>query len=156
MEKTEVSCKDLEDLQLRGRVGTGLGAAGSGSGIIGGQARVEIRSGGPEETVIMGVIDRDAIEAAILAHRDEFVLCYVNEINAENPNLKGQVVPTFVIGSTGRVTKAGISTSTIKNANVDRCVLQVIKRIQFPIPIGAGVVQVTYPFKYRPVSNTGG
>ncbi len=134
-----------------GKVGTGLGAAGSGSGIIGGKTRVEIRSGGPEETVIMGVIDRDAIEAAILAHRDEFILCYEKEINAENPNLAGQVVPSFVIGSSGRVTQAGVSSSTIKNSNVERCVLGVLKRIQFPIPVGAGVVQVTYPFKYRPV-----
>jgi outer membrane biosynthesis protein TonB len=136
-----------------GKVGTGLGAAGNGNGIIGGEARVAIRSGGPEEAVVMGSIDAGAIEAAMLAHKDEFRLCYEKEINAENPNLAGRVGTTFVIGSGGRVTEAGIESTTLKNANVERCVLAVIKRIDFPVPRGGGVVQVTYPFKYSPVGH---
>ncbi len=131
-----------------GRVGTGMGAAGNGSGIIGGKARVEIRSGGPEEAVVMGVIDADAVEAALLAHKDEFRLCYEREINAENPNLAGRVSTSFVIGPSGRVTQAGIESTSLKHPNVERCVLQVIRRIDFPIPRGAGVVQVRYPFKF--------
>jgi hypothetical protein len=134
-----------------GRVGTGLGAAGKGNGIIGGQARVAIRSGGPEEAVVMGSIDADAVEAALLAHKDEFRLCYEREINAENPALAGRVGTTFVIGSGGRVTEAGIASTTLKNANTERCILAVIKRIDFPIPRGGGVVQVSYPFKYSPI-----
>lgn len=134
-----------------GRVGTGMGAAGNGSGIVGGSARVVIRSGGPEEAVVMGSIDADAVEAALLAHRDEFRLCYEKEINAENPDLAGRVGTSFVIGSSGRVGQAGIESTTLKNANAERCILNVIKRIQFPIPRGAGVVQVSYPFKFSPV-----
>jgi outer membrane biosynthesis protein TonB len=134
-----------------GKVGTGLGAAGTGNGIIGGQARVSIRSGGPEEAVVMGSIDADAIEAAMLAHRDEFRLCYEKEINAERPNLAGRVGTTFLIGSTGRVNEAGIESTSLKNVNVERCVLTVIKRIDFPVPRGGGVVQVAYPFKFAPV-----
>lgn len=136
-----------------GRVGTGLGAAGSGSGIIGGLARVAIHTGGPEEAVVMGAIDADAVEAALLAHRDEFRLCYEKEINAENPNLAGRVGTTFVIGTTGRVTQAGVESTSLKNANTERCILAVIKRIDFPIPRGAGVVQVSYPFKFSPVGH---
>jgi hypothetical protein len=128
-----------------------LGAAGNGTGIVGGQARVAIRSGGTEETVVMGTIDADAVEAALLAHKDEFRLCYEREINAENPTLAGRVSTTFVIGSGGRVTEAGVESTTIHNANVERCVLAVIKRIDFPAPRGGGVVQVSYPFKYSPV-----
>lgn len=136
-----------------GKVGTGLGAAGNGNGIIGGQARVAIRSGGPEEAVVMGSIDADAVEAALLAHKDEFRLCYEKEINAEHPTLAGRVGTTFMIGSGGRVTEAGIESTTLKNANVERCILNVIKRIDFPIPRGGGTVQVTYPFKYSPVGH---
>jgi hypothetical protein len=136
-----------------GRVGTGMGAAGSGNGIIGGKTRVAIRTGGPEEAVVMGAIDADAVEAALLAHRDEFRLCYEKEINAENPGLAGRVGTTFVIGSTGRVNQAGIESTTLKNANTERCILAVIKRIDFPIPRGAGLVQVSYPFKFNPVGH---
>jgi len=134
-----------------GRVGTGLGAAGSGAGIIGGQSRVVIRSGGPEEAVVMGSIDADAVEAALREHRDEFRLCYERELNAENPKLSGRVGTTFVIGSSGKVMQAGIESTTLKHANAERCILTVIKRIQFPIPRGAGLVQVTYPFKFVPL-----
>ncbi len=133
-----------------GRVGTGLGAAGNGTGIIGGSSRVALRQGGGEEAVVMGSIDKSAIEAAIMAHKDEFRLCYEREINAENPNVSGMVRPSFTIGASGRVTESGIQESTIRNANVERCVLTVLKRIQFPVPVG-GVVQVTYPFRFEKV-----
>ncbi|RYZ69105.1 MAG: energy transducer TonB, partial [Proteobacteria bacterium] len=133
-----------------GRVGTGLGAAGNGDGIIGGSSRVALRSGGGEEAVVMGSIDKSAIEAAIMAHKDEFRLCYEKEINAENPNVSGMVRPSFTIGASGRVTENGIQESTIRNANVERCVLTVLKRIQFPAPVG-GVVQVTYPFRFEKI-----
>src|SRR6185437_2175378 len=136
-----------------GRVGTGLGAAGNGSGIVGGESRVVIRSGGPEEAVVMGSIDADAVEAALLAHKDEFRLCYEREINAENPTLAGRVGTSFVIGSSGRVEQAGIESTTLHNVNAEKCIVAVIKRIDFPIPRGAGTVQVTYPFKFTPVGH---
>ncbi|MGZ3696969.1 MAG: FHA domain-containing protein, partial [Bdellovibrionota bacterium] len=73
-----------------GAVGTGKGAVGTGDGIIGGKARLAaIRRGGAEESIIMGAIDKDAVEAAILAHKDEFRLCFEREVNAENPKLGG-------------------------------------------------------------------
>lgn len=131
-----------------GRVGTGMGAAGNGAGLAGGKTRVAIRQGGPEETIVMGAIDQDAIEAALLAHKDEFRLCYEREINAENPNIAGRVSTHFVIGSSGHVTQAGIASSTLGNANAERCIVNVIKRIDFPMPRGGGTVQVTYPFKF--------
>lgn len=132
-----------------GRVGTGKGAVGNGSGIVGGKVRVAIRTGGSEEGFVMGSIDKDAIAAAMQAHYDEFRLCYEKEVNAESPNLAGRVSTTFVIGSTGRVTQAGIESTTLKNANTERCILEVIRRIAFPIPRGAGIVQVSYPFKFN-------
>ncbi len=131
-----------------GRVGTGFGATGAGNGIIGGKTRVAIRSGGPEEAVVMGSIDAAAVEAALLAHRDEFRLCYEREINADSPAQPGRVGTTFVIGTSGRVNQAGIESSSLKNAKVEQCILTVIKRIDFPIPRGGGVVQVSYPFKF--------
>jgi outer membrane biosynthesis protein TonB len=133
-----------------GRVGTGLGAAGEGSGIIGGRSRVLIRSGGPEEAVVVGAVDASAIEAALLAHRDEFRLCYEREINAENPNLSGRVGTSFVIGPQGRVTEAGVASTSLNHAPTERCILTVIKRIDFPVPRGGGMVQVSYPFKFSP------
>jgi TonB family protein len=131
-----------------GKIGTGAGATGTGNGIAGGQTRVVLRTGNPEENVVMGSIDQDAIWAAILAHKDEFRLCYEREINAENPNIAGTVVTSFTIGQSGKVDEAGVAKSSVNNVNVERCVLGVLRRIQFPIPRGAGVVEVKAPFKF--------
>ncbi len=136
-----------------GRVGTGMGAAGSGQGIIGGKQLVTLRTGGEEETVVMGSIDKDAILAAILAHKDEFRLCYEREINAERKNLQGNIVTAFTIGPSGRVNKAGVQSTTMRYAPVERCVVDVLKRIEFPVPAGGGVVSVTFPFKFRPIGS---
>lgn len=135
-----------------GRVGTGLGAAGKGSGVIGGSSRVALRMGGDGEGVVSGSMDLGAIAAAIEAHKDAFRYCYEKEVNAGLPNLAGSIKTTFVIGSAGRVTEAGISNSTMNNPNVERCVVTVLKRIDFPIPQG-GVVQVGYPFKFARTGN---
>lgn len=135
-----------------GRVGTGKGAAGSGSGIVGGQARVAIRSGGPEEVVVMGAIDADAVNAALLAHKDEFLYCYEKEINAENPGLGGTVNASWVIGPSGRATKTAVTSSSLKNATVEACVLKVLSRIEFPQPRGGGEVSTSKPFKFYPLS----
>lgn len=135
-----------------GRVGTGMGAAGAGGSLAGSQARVVLRTGGDEETVVMGSIDADAVEAALLAHKDEFRLCYERELNKGNEKLGGRVATVFMIGDRGLVTEAGISSTSLNNVEAERCILKVIRRIQFPIPRGAGVVQVRYPFKFRPVN----
>jgi hypothetical protein len=140
-----------------GRVGTGKGAAGTGNGIIGGKSRVVLRTGGPEEAVVLGSIDPDAIRDAILAHKDEFRLCYEREMNAPGAvakqKLSGTVAPTFIIGPSGKITKSAIiaEATTLNDANIQRCVLAVLGRINFPIPRGAGEVEVkSFPFKYAP------
>jgi TonB family protein len=133
-----------------GRVGTGLGAAGEGNGIVGGKTRVILRTGGPEETVVMGAIDADEVEKAILAHKDEFRYCYEREINAGQPGISGRVGTSFVIGGRGTVLDAGVVSSSLGNANAEKCIIKVLTRIQFPEPRGGGTVTVKYPFKFRP------
>jgi hypothetical protein len=134
-----------------GRVGTGMGAAGHGSGIVGAHSRVELRSDGPEEAVVMGSIDQDAVSRALDAHRDEFRLCYEREINAENPSLSGKVGVKFVIGASGHVSHAGVESSALNNPNAENCILKVIKRIQFPVPQGGGIVEVSKTFTFAAI-----
>ena len=135
-----------------GRVGTGAGVVGQGSGIVGNRARVDILGKGPDEVIVQGSVDRNAVAEAIRAHYDEFRYCYEKEINSENPNLSGTIIPEFEIGSSGKVTQAGVSSSSIQNKNVESCVLKVLKRIQFPMSVG-GAVSVRYPFRFNPVTN---
>jgi pSer/pThr/pTyr-binding forkhead associated (FHA) protein len=136
-----------------GLVGTGKGAAGSGNGIVGGKTRVALRTGGSEEVVVTGAIDADAIEAALRKEFDKFRHCYEKEINADHPARGGRVGTNFTIGSTGHVTHASIESTTLNIEGTESCIIAVIKQIDFPIPRGAGVVQVTYPFKFNAIGN---
>ena len=135
-----------------GRVGTGKGAAGNDNGIIGGKGRsVPLRLGSPEEVVVMGAVDASAILAAIIAHKDEFRYCYENELKTSGKKLMGgSVIPNFVIGASGRVTHVAIESDSLGNQNVRDCVGNVLKAIDFPVPNGGGIVQVSFPFKFSP------
>lgn len=134
-----------------GKVGTGLGATGTGNSIVGEKTLV-LDVGGGEETVVVGSIDRDAIDAAIQAHRDEFRYCYEREINAGAPKISGKVITAFAIGASGKASQLAIASSTVNNSNVDRCVLGVLGRIQFPLPAGGVSVSIKYPFNFANTS----
>ena len=131
-----------------GKVGTGLGAEGTGTGIVGGKTRVELNVGGGDETVIVGSIDRDAVDAAIRAHKDEFRFCQERELNAGQPSLSGKIVTAFVIGGSGRASQLAIASSSIGAPTVEACVLRVLSRIQFPLPGGGVSVNIKYPFDF--------
>ena len=88
-----------------------------------------------------------------MSHRDEFRNCYEREINAQTGAKGGKVVPNVVLGSTGKVTHAVIDSTTLNVPNTEACILTVMRRIQFPIPNGGGVVQFTFPFTFRPIGN---
>ncbi len=136
-----------------GRKGTGLGALGSGGNIIGGKGKLVIAgSNGAPEPIVLGAIDSDAIAREVAKHRDEIKYCYEKEINAEHPDLSGRINVKWVIGASGAVTSAGMASSTMKNPAVEGCVVAVIKRIIFPPVKGGGVVEVTWPFIFRPAT----
>jgi hypothetical protein len=132
-----------------GKVGTGLGSSGTGRGIIGGRTRVALQTGDGEETIILGSIDREAVQAAINARRDEFRYCYEREINTGSAAGSGRVTTTFTIGSSGRASQLGIVSTSLNMAKVERCVLEVLSRIQFPKTIGGGFATITYPFEFN-------
>ncbi len=105
----------------------------------------------------MGVIDQSAIEAAILAHRDEFRHCYEKENNTQArgglfpTRLAGRVSVSFTIGSLGRVSQVGIASTTLKSDPIEQCVMKVFRVIEFPIPRGGGIVEAAYPFTFTGV-----
>jgi outer membrane biosynthesis protein TonB len=130
------------------KVGVGPGAEGTGRGMVGGRVRIELNSGGSNESVVIGSIDRDAIEAAFRAHANEFRYCYEREINSGHPGLKGKVVAAFVIEASGRADSVSVASSSIASVNVENCVLGVISRIQFPKPGGGVPVTIKYPISF--------
>ncbi|NUM88862.1 MAG: AgmX/PglI C-terminal domain-containing protein, partial [Bdellovibrionales bacterium] len=133
-----------------GAFGKGLGAIGSGGNIVGtGRGRPSIQVGNAAETIVMGGLDKDVIDRIIKEHIPQIRTCYEKEANL-NPSLRGRIMTRFVITATGRVSQAGIEATSMRNANVERCLTGVIRRIQFPEPVGGTLVEVSYPFQFTP------
>jgi hypothetical protein len=56
----------------------------------------------------------------------------------------------FTIAASGQVIASVLQYSTIANARVENCVVQAVKRWEFPKPLGGGIVIVSYPFVLTP------
>lgn len=133
-----------------GLQGKGLGAIGSGGNLSGsGVGRANVEVGNASETIIMGGLDKSVIDEYIRRRRNELRACYERQLNSA-PNLAGRIATRFVISGSGRVTQAGVTSSSMGNASVENCVLGVLKHIVFPEPLGGGVVEVDYPFSFTP------
>jgi pSer/pThr/pTyr-binding forkhead associated (FHA) protein len=127
-------------------VGTGIGNS-TGSGTAPGDIMIKPSSGGGY--LVYGSINREAIEEEILKRRDEFVSCYQSEFGSGGKVGSGVVSVAFTIGKNGWLMgPAAIKASSLKNPIVERCILAVFKRIQFPEPDGGQSVSVTYPISF--------
>lgn len=97
--------------------------------------------------IFQGSINRNAIDLGIRQHQDTLLQCYQKEVQG-SPTLSGKILSSFIIGKDGHVSDASIRSTTLKNSNVENCVLSVIRSIQFPIPSDGIPASVTYPFNF--------
>ena len=94
-----------------------------------------------------GTIEKSRLEDAIKQHIDEFRLCYEERTMKGGAPDSGKVVTIFTIGPEGRVTQAGIKSTSLKDPEIETCLVSVLKRTRFPKP-NHGAVEVTYPFEF--------
>lgn len=129
--------------------GTGSGyGTGSGRGGMRGRraATPQVRIGNATST---GDLDKNIIRRYIRRKLPRIRYCYEKQLLVK-PGLSGTVVSQFQISPQGSVLN---SSASGVSSDVSSCVADVIKTIQFPKPKGGGLVQVRYPFTFRP---TGG
>ena len=93
-------------------------------------------------------MDRDVIDAIIRRRQDRIRLCYERQLNF-NPKLAGKVSLHFVIGGKGQVSSSRIVEDTMRNQNVNKCILTEIASWTFPTPRGGVNVDVDYPFFFE-------
>lgn len=101
-----------------------------------------------EESEVAGGLDRDIIAQHIRAQIGQILYCYERQLSA-TPDLFGKVAVRFTINADGRVESQKIGESTLKNSNVEGCVLNKIAGWKFPLPDGGTKVLVTYPFFFK-------
>jgi hypothetical protein len=86
------------------------------------------------------------IRRYVRRHLAQISYCY-EKVLVGNASLAGTLSTTFVINENGTVSGA---TATGVDETVGACVADVLGRIEFPAARGGGVVQVNYPFHFRP------
>lgn len=132
-------------------VGAASGALGESKGAEGLSAKRAIYTAGiPAETVVLGSMDPDVIRRRLMEFLPQFRSCYQRELEARGTEVNGTIKLNFVIGSSGHVTKAGVDGSTPLPTDVRGCVINVLRGITFPEPLGGGVVEVNQPMNFQP------
>jgi TonB family protein len=163
-----------------GLVGTGAGAGGEHEGTVGGGGPLGTtgRFGGhggtryglgptigglgthhtivPDPRIgivhVSGTLDKEIIRRTVRRHLNEVKYCYEQAL-VTRPSLSGRVVIQFAIAPTGRVLTSVLQSSSLGVAAVDNCVVNAVKRWEFPEPERGGLAMVSYPFTFSPAGN---
>ncbi len=139
--------KGLEMLNGRGSGGIGaLGASGFGRG---GKVGGTVARASARRIAVQGTIDREAVAKTVNSHLQEVRGCYERALLKE-PGLAGKVVLEWTISTGGTVVSAKTKSSTLRNGEVEGCILRNLKTWKFP-PAKGGVVIVSYPFLFNSV-----
>jgi TonB family protein len=130
--------------------GTGGPDYGRGHGI----GELATRKAHPPETIlgigdVRGTLDKEIIRRIVRRHLNEVKFCY-QEALLRQPALEGRLVTQFSIAPSGRVLAAVVQSSTLKAVAVESCVVDAIKRWEFPAPERGGLAMVSYPFTFAP------
>lgn len=108
-------------------------------------------AGIPSETVVLGSMDPDVIRRILMDNLPKFRFCYQSELERSgDEKTQGVIKLNFVIGASGNVTQAGVDDSSSLPGGVKRCVVSVLRGIQFPSPMGGGTVEVKQPMNFYP------
>ena len=93
------------------------------------------------------MIDKSEVQKTVASHMSEVKYCYEKEA-AKKDIGSGQITIRFVVSPAGKVEKATVVSATLKNSEVQSCVLKAAQRWKFPKPTGEGSVTVNYPFTF--------
>jgi len=134
-----------------GTIGHGSGT-GSGYGVGSGKGGMHGRSASQPRVNIgnataTGDLDKNIIRRYIRQKLPQIQHCYEKQLVVK-PSLSGTITTQFTISGTGSVISA--RAGGMGDGSVEGCVADIIRSIQFPKPTGGGIVNVTYPFTFRP------
>ena len=97
------------------------------------------------------------IDATVHKKADELRDCYEEGL-ARKPRLRGKVTMKMKVERDGSVHEAGLAKSTLRDEQVERCLVGVFETMHFPAfgpPCADGAdcrITVTYPLHFEPAS----
>jgi TonB family protein len=98
---------------------------------------------------VRGSLDKEIIRRIVRRHINEVRYCYEQAL-AARPKLEGRLAVQFTIAPTGQVLAAVLASSSLGAPAVESCIVNAVKRWEFPQPRGGGLVIVSYPFQLAP------
>ena len=97
-------------------------------------------------TSIQG-LGEDEINTVITNHRTSFFKCYTQLLQRE-PTAKGDVALSFTIENSGKLSVAEVSASELKNEDFKKCLLEVLRRVEFRAFTGPAI-STLFPLKFE-------
>jgi hypothetical protein len=140
----------ISGIGTKGRAG-GTSSYGSIDG-FGDKTTVAIQAGGSEES-FEGSIDKDAVRRRITYNLNLIRGCYNQELNrldkSGRKSLEGKVVLKWEIVNNGVAKNVRVSSSTLNNREIEKCISERLATIVFPDPPKDTTAEVMYPFVFR-------
>ena len=96
----------------------------------------------------LGVLDTEDVEATLRDHFDDVRGCYQRAGKAQR-YAGGRVMLRFVVGGDGIAQDVLVIESTLGNYDVERCLVEVGRRIAFHAPTGHKATTFEYPVEFR-------
>jgi hypothetical protein len=136
-----------------GGSGQGYGAGGGGFGGLRGRSASGpiARPGAP---TVQGSLSPEVVRRVVQRNLGQVRYCHEQGLQSR-PDAQGRVNVRFVIGTNGAVQASAVTASTHPLPSVGQCIANAVRRWQFPVPEGGGVVAVNYPFNLA-VADGGG
>jgi hypothetical protein len=139
-----------------GKYGNGHGP-GSGDRYGVGMGQLRTRKAGTPDPIlgvasVRGSLDKEIIRRIVRHNINQVRYCYEQALTKQ-PKLDGRLVAQFTISGTGAVIASVVQSSTLHSPAVEMCVVNAIRRWEFPAPEGRGLAIVSYPFQFTPAGN---
>jgi len=96
----------------------------------------------------LGVLDTEDVEATLRQHFDDIRGCYQRAGKAQR-YAGGRVLLRFMVGGDGISQDVLVVESTLGNYDVERCLVEVGRRIAFQAPSGHKPTTFEYPVEFR-------
>jgi TonB family protein len=96
----------------------------------------------------VGVLDTDDVEATLQEHFDDVRSCYGRAGKAQR-YAGGRVLLRFLVNGNGTAQDVWVLESTLGNYSVERCLVEVGRKIKFHAPSGNKATTFEYPVEFR-------
>ncbi len=135
------------DVRTQGKLNTGgkRAAKGTPGGNSVKEVAVKMKTG--KASGNLGGLTAEQIKRVVKTRARAISACYQRELQRSS-GLSGKVVIGWKIDSSGKVSRAKVRSSTLKNGRAEDCMVRQVNSMKFPSPKGGGSASVTFPFVF--------